>query len=456
MNENRTNKFFKDNASFRDPHGYVIHSDDKIYRIIKKNYKEIFEHCKKSGLFQKLIEKKYILDFKESHELEINSDDIYKIYNQEKINFISYPYEWSFDMLKDAALLTLQIQKICIEHGVSLKDASSYNIQFQNGTPIFIDLTSFEFYNEEPWIAYRQFCEHFLGTLALMSKKDVRLSKMLVNYIDGIPLDIVSNLIPKTTFTNFGLTSHIHTHAKIQKKYEEKKIEKKKLKKFQLLGIIQSLESTIKSLKLEQKTEWADYYEDTNYDDESQTKKEELIKQFILKTDSDLVVDFGSNDGKFSEIVSENSHVISVDIDPIAVNNNYKKHRPKILPIIGDLSNPSQGIGWENNERQSFIQRIGKNTCLALALIHHLRITYGIPLKKQFELFSKISKFLIIEFIDKKDSQVIRLLQNREDIFHDYTEKNFLEIISIDFEILQSSRINDTHRTLFLLKNKNN
>ena len=208
-------------------------------------------------------------------------------------------------MLKDAALLTLEIQKKCIEQGFSLKDASAYNIQFHNGKPILIDITSFEMYQEEPWIAYRQFCEHFLGPLALMAKKDVRLSKLLVNYIDGIPLDIVSGLVPKTTFTNFGLSAHLHAHAKAQKRYEEKKIEKKKLKKFQLLGIIESLRSTIKNLNLEQKTEWAEYYKDTNYNDEEQIEKEKKVKEFIQKTSSDIIIDLGANDGKFSRIASE-------------------------------------------------------------------------------------------------------------------------------------------------------
>ena len=221
--------------------------------------------------------------------------------------------------------LQKKIQEISMEYGMSLKDASSYNIQFHKGKPIFIDITSFEMFEEKPWIAYRQFCEHFLGTLALMAKKDVRLSNMLVNYIDGIPLDIVSNIIPKTTFTNFGLTAHLHAHAKAQKKYEDKKINKKKLGKLQLRGIIDSLRSTIKNLKLEQKTEWADYYDDTNYTTEAEKNKLEIVKKFIDKTDTEIIVDFGSNDGRYSKIAAEKSLVISIDIDPIAVNNNYKK-----------------------------------------------------------------------------------------------------------------------------------
>ena len=454
MVPNDTQKIIVDNASFRDPSGYVVHHNNSIYRIINKNYANIFEKATESGLFKKLIDDEMLVNFEDNSELELNDSDIFKIIKQEKIKFISFPYEWSFDMLKDAALMTLEIQKKCIEFGFSLKDASAYNIQFHNGKPILIDITSFEEYSEEPWIAYRQFCEHFLGPLALMAKKDVRLSKLLVNYIDGIPLDIVSGIIPKSTFTNFGLSAHLHAHAKAQKRYEEKKVEKKKLKKIQLLGIIESLRSTIKNLNLEQKTEWAEYYKDTNYSEEGQLEKENIVREFIQKTSSDIIIDFGANDGKFSRIASEKTFVVSIDVDPIAVNKNYNHHDENIISIIGDLANPSQGIGWNNLERPSLLKRIEKNTCLALALIHHLRITFGIPLKKQFELFSSVAKYLIIEFVDKEDSQIQRLLQNREDVFDDYTEENFEMIISKYFEMIDSIKIKNSHRKIYLLKNK--
>ena len=168
-----------------------------------------------------------------------------------------------------------------------------------------------------------------------------------------------------------------------------------------------------------------------------------------------IIVDFGSNDGRYSKIAAEKSLVISIDIDPIAVNNNYKNQNNNVIPIIGDLSNPFPSIGWNNLERPSLLKRIGKNTCMALALIHHLRITFGIPLSKQFELFSEISEYLIIEFIDKNDSQIIKLLQNREDVFDDFTEDSFIKIASENFEILENSSIKDSKRKIYLMKNRN-
>lgn len=222
----------------------------------------------------------------------------------------------------------------------------------------------------------------------------------------------------------------------------------------QLLGIIASLKSTILGLKIKQKTEWADYYRDTNYSESAFENKQTIVKEMLDKISSDMVIDLGANDGTISKIASENSFVISMDIDPIAVNTNYLNSNGRINPIVANLANPSPAIGWANCERISLIDRLGKNTCLALALIHHLRITYGIPLKKQFDVFSKISKHLIIEFIPKDDSQVTRLLQNRPDIYDDYTSDMFEEIAQQDFTIIDSKPVGNSLRKIYLMNSK--
>ena len=164
--------------------------------------------------------------------------------------FISYPYEWSFGQLKDAALATLSIQKRALKAGMSLKDASAYNIQFVRGKATLIDTLSFEIYKEgQPWVAYRQFCQHFLAPLALMALKDVRLNQLLRVYIDGVPLDLASELLPWRTRLNFGLLTHIHLHAGAQKRYsgEEVKSRGGSMSKQAMTGLIDSLDSTVRN-----------------------------------------------------------------------------------------------------------------------------------------------------------------------------------------------------------------
>ena len=451
-----------ENSSFRDRSGFLFYYENEIYRIINFSYKKQYEKFMNSELYQKLEEKNLIITHSEIENLDIDCD-YYKIIKPEKIPFISYPYEWSFSQLKDAALLTLRIQKAAMKYGMTLKDGSAFNIQFHNGHPIFIDTLSFEIYEEgQIWKPYKQFCQHFLAPLALISKKDVRLNLLSKTFIDGIPIDLAAKLLPKTTFGNFGLMAHIHAHAKSQKHYENKdaKIKQKTLSKRSFEGLIESLKSSIEKMTWnENNTEWGDYYSDTNYTEKSFEEKKQFISLAIDQVKPKLVWDMGANTGVFSRLASTKGiNTISYDIDPLAVEKNYllssQNSEQNILPLILDLTNPSSGIGWNHNERMSIIQRGPADMVFALALVHHLAISNNVPLNKLAEFFSQISKFLIIEFVPKSDSQVKRLLLTRDDIFENYDEKNFEIEFSKFFKIINSKKILDSERTIYIMENK--
>ena len=451
-----------ENSSFRDRSGFLFYYENEIYRIINFSYKKQYEKFMNSELYQKLEEKNLIITHSEIENLDIDCD-YYKIIKPEKIPFISYPYEWSFSQLKDAALLTLRIQKAAMKYGMTLKDGSAFNIQFHNGHPIFIDTLSFEIYEEgQIWKPYKQFCQHFLAPLALISKKDVRLNLLSKTFIDGIPIDLAAKLLPKTTFGNFGLMAHIHAHAKSQKHYEDKdaKIKQKTLSKRSFEGLIESLKSSIEKMTWNvDSTEWGDYYSDTNYTEKSFEEKKQFISLAIDQVKPKLVWDMGANTGVFSRLASTKGiATISYDIDPLAVEKNYlsssQNSEQNILPLILDLTNPSSGIGWNHDERMSIIQRGPADMVFALALVHHLAISNNVPLNKLAEFFSQISKFLIIEFVPKSDSQVKRLLLTRDDIFENYDEKNFEIEFSKFFKIINSKKILDSERTIYIMENK--
>ena len=349
-----------------------------------------------------------------------------------------------------------------MKYGMTLKDASAYNIQFFNGKPIFIDTLSFEIYEDgQIWKPYKQFCQHFLAPLALMSKKDIRLNLLLKTFIDGIPLDLTAKLLPKTTFGNFGLMAHIHAHAKSQKHYEDKEdtaIKEQTISKRSFEGLIENLESSIKKMAWkEDKTEWGDYYSDTNYSEKSFEEKKEIISSTIETTNPQIVWDLGANTGIFSRLASNQGiNTISFDIDPLAVEKNYlesiKNNEQNILPLILDLTNPSSNIGWNNDERYSFLERGPTDLVFALALVHHLAISNNVPLSKIAEFFATISKSLVIEFIPKSDSQVKRLLATREDIFENYDEENFEKEFSKFFKISSSKKLTDSQRTVYIME----
>lgn len=462
---NALNDSVRHPASFRDPSGFIFYREDILYRQINQVYKQNYDYLMESGLYETLIKNELLISHKAEDIPPFLPDRYYKTIRPKPLSFISYPYEWCFSQLKDAALLTLQIQKLSIEKDMTLKDASAYNIQFQDGAPIFIDTLSFEkLIPDEPWVAYRQFCQHFLAPLALMSYRDMRLGMLLRSNIDGIPLDLASQILPKITHLNLTLQLNIHMHAKSQSKYTDnvnaKDNIKKRISKHAQFAMIDNLESGIRKLKWKPgQTEWGDYYDKTNYSSGALQFKQNCVKSFISKVKPKMVWDFGANMGFFTKIATDNNiPSIAFDIDPVAVEKNYlasaKSKNKLMLPLIFDLLNPSPSIGWHNRERDSLSERGPVDMCMGLALVHHLAISNNIPIRNIAKFFNSTCRWLIIEFIPKTDSQVQRLLMTREDIFDDYTREFFESEFSQYFSIITATEIIESERVIYLMKKK--
>jgi ribosomal protein L11 methylase PrmA len=448
-------------SSFRDPSGFLFFKNQILYRQVNKAYKENYDYLKASGLYKSLAEANLLIPHEECDLPPAYPETAYKVLKPERIPFVSYPYEWCFSQLKDAALNTLKIQKIALEHQMSLKDASAYNIQFYKGKPILIDTLSFEIIEDwKPWVAYRQFCQHFLGPLLLMSYKDYRLNQLLRLFIDGIPLDLTSKLLPQSTRFRPGIVTHIHAHALSQKYFSSKtvQVKEKRISRNSLLGLIDSLESNLKKLAIHSKrSEWADYYQETNYTPQGFEHKKQILREFLNRMNPSEVWDLGANTGIFSRLASERKiPTLSFDIDPVAVEINYQecvsKNENYILPLVLDLTNPSPGVGWENEERMSLVERGPTDMVFALALLHHLAISNNLPFEKIASFLRKICHSLVIEFVPKSDSQVQRLLVTREDIFSDYTQPFFEKEFSRYFTIQESVPIKDSERALYLME----
>ena len=450
-------------ASFRDPSGFLFQREGKLYRQINQVYREDYEALMGSGLYSALVAKGWLVAHQEVDVQPYLEENAFKVIQPEIIPFISYPYEWSFSQLRAAALRTLAVQKLALEHDMSLKDASAYNIQYASWRPVLIDSLSFERYNEgEPWTAYRQFCQHFLAPLALMSYRDVRMNRLSQAYIDGLPLDLTARLLPARTRLNLSLATHIHLHAASQQRYSDRTVDRSsargRMGKSALLGLVDSLISATKKLSWKAAgTEWAAYYEETNYDDRAMQHKREIVQGFIRQVHPGMVWDLGANTGRFSRLASaEGIFCVSFDIDPAAVELNYKACRKgkesNLVPLVMDLTNPSPAIGWQNEERRSLLQRGPVDMVLALALIHHLAIANNVPLNQLAEFFASITRWLAIEFVPKSDSQVQRLLATRQDIFPDYSVEGFLNAMTVKFRLHERVDIDDSERSLFLFE----
>lgn len=451
-------------GSFRDPSGFLFHKDGILYRRINASYEADYRSLLESGLYDELVKEGLLIPHQEVSPGEAGGRDAWKVIRPEWLPFISYPYEWCFSQLQDAALATLQIQKAALGSGMSLKDASAYNIQFRKGRPVLIDTLSFERYREgRPWVAYRQFCQHFLIPLALMSYRDARLSRLLQVHLDGIPLDLGSRLLPLRTWLLPAPLTHIHLHARSQSFFADGAVKpslRDGFSKKAMLGLIEHLASAVRGLRWRfPPTEWGDYYRSSGYGDEAFESKRAAVTQFLRELRSATVWDLGANTGVFSRIAAGlGIQTVAFDLDPAAVEKNYLECRrvgeTRILPLWLDLANPSPAIGWENSERQSLAARGPSETILALALVHHLAISNNLPLARIASFLRKSCRFLILEFVPKSDPQARRLLSSREDIFPDYDEAGLRREFSAYFSIDAVRDVVGSERKLFLMRGR--
>ena len=451
----------RDGASFRDPAGFVFWRDGQPYRHIASSFASDWEAFVSSGLAKELMKDGLMIHY-ENVDPSLSSG-AYAVIKPAKINFVSYPYEWSFGQLQDAALLTLELQRRAVAKGLSLRDASAFNITFIDGRPMLIDSLSFErLVSGSPWVAYGQFCSHFLAPLALMAYKDPRAALMLREAVDGLDLAFVASLLPRRTLLNIGLLSHLHLHARSVSSHASDVTPPRQahIRPTAAAGLLDNLRRTVAALSyLPAGTEWADYAGHTSYSPVAAASKAALVTSLLPATEQGWAWDLGANTGEYSRLaVDAGYRVLSADIDPAAVERHYRRlkndQRRDTLPIVLDLTNPSPALGWDLHERRSIIERANADVVLALALVHHLAIGKNIPLSMIASFFAKLAPALIIEFVPKNDPMVAHLLLTRPDIFPDYTIGGFREAFGHEYAIIAERQIEDSPRTLFLMRRR--
>lgn len=453
-------------ASFRDTNSYVFSNEGKIFRNFYPQSYEDFSLFIKSGLYEALYERQWITAYSDYPLIQDESNKVTQTIQHPTLPFISYTYEWCFGQLKEAALLTLKIQRLALEHGMTLKDASYYNTQWHHNQMVFIDHGSFTPYEEgKPWAAYKQFCEHFLYPLALMHYTDHRLHQLLLLHPDGIDYSLTQKLLPFRAKCNPLLITHLYLHGKSIEKYQqsEQKISDsdKKISLNALKNLLSSLYDGINSFKQKkQPTQWQDYDTDTSYSKQAADSKKTIVNDWFEEISPDKLLDLGANKGHYTRL-SKAAHIIACDMDHNAVQTQYEylKSFPDhstIHPLIVNLLQPTPSIGWHNIERDSFIDRIThyKPTCiLSLALIHHLAITGFIPMEQLAIFYRDIShKYLILEWVPTEDPQTKRLINSRHEQFLAYNKKNLLNHFQPYFRCVKESSIEDSTRSLLLFE----
>ena len=455
----------RDPASFRDPTGFVYRRDGVLYRQINAGHEPDWEQFQRTGLYQRLVDRGWLVQHDECDRSLALDDNAAKVLKPRLLEFVSYPYEWTFSQLKDAALLTLDVQNEAIGSGMTLKDASAYNVTFEATRPILIDALSFEpRADEAPWLAYRQFCQHFLAPLALMARRDVRSILLLRDFIDGIPLDMAAHLLPGISRLQPGLAMHVHLHSRAQKgvlggdegqgSQRTAKRSAVSMSRSRLEALIDSLRRTIGGLNWDpQRTEWAGYGETSSYSASAAASKQQIVDSFLRRTDGSRVWDIGANNGAFSRIAAElGRSVVAIDGDHGATELLYRELKKstdaRILPLVIDLSSPSPALGWAHSERRSLAERANADVLMALALVHHLAIGNNVPLSHISSYFAQLGRQLIFEFVPKEDPRVTAMLIDRRDVFADYSLDALKTAFNSKWQLLEEASVDDSARTM--------
>jgi len=465
-----------DPASFRDPYGYVFRRDGVLYRAIQPVAAADWAAFEERGLASGLIEDGLLVGHTSvAVDLAPLRGAAFVIQPRE-LALISYPYEWAFSQLREAALLTLEAHRRALEAGMWLRDASAYNVQFDRGRPILIDSLSFEVADTAaPWPAYRQFCKHFLAPLALMAHRDLRCGLMLRDFIDGLPLDLVAGLLPVRTRLG-GLLPHLHLHASADRRVQRMEITgadaaarsatsapnrgaSRPMSVTRHLALLDSLRRTVEGLRLEPGGHWLSYTRETSYSAQGAESKRQIVERMLAAAGGKVIWDLGANVGTYSDLAAGSGRqVIAFDQDPSVVELHWRTLSPEaresVLPLVTDLTNPSPALGWAHQERRSLLERGPADVAMALALVHHLAIGNNVPLPRIADLLAHAGRRLVVEFVPREDPMVGQLLASRRDVFTDYSLEAFRVAFDRAFVTLDEAPVADSLRTLFLMERR--
>ena len=457
----------EESGSFRDPAGKIFYHNNKVFRKLSEDGFKRFQYILENEILKKSIDNKFLinsrlLNEKEKKELDLNPND--KILEHETVPYISYPYEWSFGQLKDAALFHLDFNLFLLSLNSTLIDASAFNVQFVGSKPMFIDILSLKEYKEgEPWAGHKQFCENFLNPLILKSKKGIKFNNWFKGNLEGIQTDELDKLLSIFDKISYNIFFHVYLLNKLEQKQKLRKslkpIKKKQfVSKKSLELILKQIRKFILNLK-DHKTEtvWDGYSKDNSYTSEEEQIKKNIVSSFIKKNNFNLIADIGCNDGEYSKIALQNGcgTVIGFDFDINTIDQaftNAKINEMMFLPLFLDASNPSTNLGWNENERKSFNKRAKFDAIIALAFEHHLSIAKNIPLEQVVSWLVSLSPQGLLEFVPKNDITIQKMIELKGDIFPNYTEKNFEKFISEKCKILSKNTVSSSGRIIYEYK----
>jgi SAM-dependent methyltransferase len=462
-------------ASFRDPGNQVFYSDAQVFRGLDERAEGHWRALAASRFFGEAVRDGRICATTEVTDsadaapgtglAAVTGRDWATVLRHERIPFVSYPYEWTFSMLRDAALLHLELLSAALDEGLSTTDGSAYNLQWRGSAPVFIDVGSFAPHPAgEAWAGYRQFCQTMLYPLMLRAHLDVPFQPWLRGRVDGIEADQMRGLFGGRNWLRPGVLTHVHLHGAMQSRNRQASTTETRQRMRAAGFSTELLKSTVRGLhKLVSRlqwrgadTHWADYRDTCTYTSADRDAKGEFVAWALASEgDPDLVLDLGANDGHYARLAAERArHVVAVEADETVADGLYRSLRDasdtRILPLVMDLADPSPGLGWAGAERAPFGARARADVVLALALVHHLAIGRNVPLPRLLDWLAGLGRRLIVEFVDPTDPMAARLLANKPaGLFGDYHRDAFERLLAARFTVVRRVELPAGTRTLY-------
>ncbi len=449
-------------GSFRDRNGSVFYRDGRVLRTLSPRALANWQHLQAQPFYDRARSAGQIIDTWSGGSADEIDGSHAGLLEHARIPFISYPYEWSFGMLRDAALLHLALMREALDAGMILKDSSPYNIQWIGAQPVFIDIPSFERLSKgEPWVGYRQFCELFLYPLMLQAYKGIDFRPLLRGRIDGIATEAMRQLISRRDMLRSGVLLHVVAQSALQKRYSGSgrnvrgTLAQAGFDKALIQRNVEKLTRLVESLKVpESRTEWSDYDRTHSYAAEDFARKEGFVRSAAASRRWRLAWDLGSNTGTFSRIAAEHADaVVAMDGDWMAIERLYRQQKAEagrsILPLVMNLADASPNQGWGGAERKGLAERGRPELTLCLALVHHIVIGANIPLAAFLDWLAGLGTALVIEFVGRDDEMVQALLANREDQYDDYHPETFRALLEDRFEIRADEPLKGGRRHIY-------
>jgi ribosomal protein L11 methylase PrmA len=449
-------------GSHRDPAGGVYRLGDRILRTVAPDHDAEFAATLRTGMLDRFADSGRIVAFEplSGPPAALGLAGASRVLEHPRLPFISYPYEWSFEALRAAGLHYLDLHLEAMEGGLTLSDASAYNIQFLGTDPIFIDLLSFRPYRDgEIWSGYRQFCEQFLNPLLLSAKTGVMPNAWYRGALEGVRTSDLRRLLPWRALLSRRVLLHVVAHSALEDVAQTSLATKEAsvaaaLPRESFLRVLGGMRAWLGSLAPKRvRSRWADYPTTCSYTDEERTAKHAEVSRFAAALRPKMLWALGCNTGEYPLLAlrSGAERAIGWDGDAAAVDTGFRAARDagaRFTPLVCDLANPSPSQGWDQAERAGMLERSSADAVMALAIIHHLTFGANVPLPKAIAWTVSLAPRGLIEFVAPHDVQVQRMIAHRGSV-HPYDRDLFVTALQKVARIERSTVLGPSGRELF-------